>query len=79
MKVSRKAKIAAASGLGLLMAATMLGTSAGHANASNPPPVPWALKGPQPSPWVVAALTDPEPSPWVTRASDPEPAPWRLV
>ena len=65
MKVSRKAKVAAASGLGLLMAATMLGASAGHANASNPPPLPWALKGPQPSPWVVQTASDPEPSPWL--------------
>jgi hypothetical protein len=78
MKVTRKAKVAAAGGLGLLMAASILGVSAGHANASNPPPVPWVLRGPQPSPWVVAVpgLTNPEPSPWVTAASDPEPSPW---
>jgi hypothetical protein len=55
MQVSVKAKVAAASGIPLLMAA-MLGLSTGSAHtavAGNPPPVPWVLKGPQPSPWVV--------------------------
>jgi hypothetical protein len=45
MQVSAKAKIAAAGGISLLIAA-MLGLSTGSAHtveAGNPPPVPWVL------------------------------------
>jgi hypothetical protein len=54
MLVSMKTKMAAASGLAILVIA-MLGVTVGPAStlASNPPPVPWVLKGPQPSPWVL--------------------------
>jgi hypothetical protein len=55
MLVSVKTRVAAASGLAILVT-VMLGTTAGPAStvvASNPPPVPWVLKGPQPSPWVL--------------------------
>jgi hypothetical protein len=70
-----RAKIAAVSGLTLIMGATLV-LAAGPANAavtathtaipssrsSDPVPSPWLLKDPVPVPWVL--LTNPEPSPW---------------
>jgi hypothetical protein len=82
MQVSMRAKVAAASGLSLLMAAS-LGFSAGTANAAvagthaqltTAKVTPQALRGPQPSPWVV--LSDPEPSPWLR---SPQPSPWVIL
>jgi hypothetical protein len=80
MQVSMKVKVAAASGLSLLMAAS-LGLSAGTANAAvagthaqfTSAKVSSLALEPEPSPWIVAS--NPEPSPWIV-ASDPEPSPW---